>query len=112
MKSLSQPVTIDYVHRRQGLTGHFARVRIKFSPSPVGSGFSYMCTAKVGGDHVPVEWLANVEQGLRVVIGNESIHAELIDTAFHDVDSNANAFELAAIGCAEELVSRGTAEPF
>jgi elongation factor G len=111
MISLPQPMTIDYVHRRQGMTGHFARVRIKFSPAPLGSGFTYTCSAKTGGDHVPEEWLSKVEQGLRNVIGNESLQAELLDTAFHMTDSNADAFELAAIGCAEELVSRGKAQP-
>src|SRR5580704_4511541 len=98
---LTQPITIDYVHRTQRAgRGEFARVKIKFSPVATGTGFSYSTTIKTGGGDIPLGWLDKVEEGLRKVLSTEDVHAELFDTAYHEYDSSTLAFELAAIGAA------------
>ncbi|HYD17792.1 MAG TPA: elongation factor G [Patescibacteria group bacterium] len=94
---------IDYTHKKQsGGSGQFARVLIRFEPGETGSGFIFE-TDIVGGS-VPKEYIPGVEKGLEaiketgVIAGFPCIDfkATLFDGAYHDVDSSALAFEIAA----------------
>jgi len=94
---------IDYTHKKQsGGSGQFARVIIRFEPTEVGSGFSF--EADIVGGSVPKEYIPGVEKGLTsakdngVIAGFPCIDfkATLYDGAYHDVDSSALAFEIAA----------------
>jgi len=93
----------DYTHKKQsGGSGQFARVIIDFEPLPPGSGFVF--EAKVVGGSVPKEYIPGVEKGLEASLGNGVVagfpmidfKATLVDGAYHDVDSSALAFEIAA----------------
>jgi elongation factor G len=94
---------IDYTHKKQsGGSGQFARVIIRFEPTEPGTGFEF--AADIVGGSVPKEYIPGVEKGLTsakdngVIAGFPCIDfkATLYDGAYHDVDSSALAFEIAA----------------
>ena len=112
-ETITKAVEHDYVHKKQtGGAGQFARVKIRFEPLPQGSGFQFE-NAVVGGA-VPREYVPGVEKGLTaaresgVLAGFPMIDfkATLIDGAYHDVDSSALAFEIAARACYREGIER------
>ena len=113
-ETLSKPATILYTHKKQtGGAGQFAEVKIMFEPLPAGSGFEF--ENDVVGGTVPKEYIPAVEKGLKVekegglLIGFPVIDfkATLIDGKYHEVDSNALTFEIAARAAFRELANRG-----
>ncbi len=102
-ETISKKATVDYVHKKQsGGSGQFARVIMEFEPLEPGSGFEFENDVKGGA--VPKEYIPGVEKGLEsakntgVIAGFPSIdfRITLVDGAYHDVDSSALAFEIAA----------------
>ncbi|NDE89643.1 MAG: elongation factor G [Alphaproteobacteria bacterium] len=102
-ETISKKTTVDYTHKKQsGGTGQFARVIMEFEPLEPGTGFEFATNLKGGA--VPKEYIPGVEKGLEsakntgVIAGFPSIDFKitLIDGAYHDVDSSALAFEIAA----------------
>ncbi len=102
-ETISRAADIDYIHKKQtGGAGQYARVKIRFEPLPPGSGFVF--ENDVTGGNVPREFIPSVEKGLKtqkesgVLAGFPCIDfkASLYDGAYHDVDSNALTFEIAA----------------
>ena len=102
-ETISSPHDIDYTHKKQsGGAGQFARVKITFEPLEPGSGYEF--ESKVVGGNVPREYIPAVEKGIEVIAqggiqaGYPAIDfkATLTDGAYHDVDSSALAFEIAA----------------
>ncbi len=113
-ETLSKPVTVKYTHKKQtGGSGQFAEVTIAFEPLPEGEGFLFE-NAIVGGS-VPKEFIASVEKGIRaqkesgLLAGFPVIDfkAKLTDGKYHEVDSNALTFDIAARAAFRELASRG-----
>ncbi len=116
-ETLSRPVTINYTHKKQtGGAGQFAEVKIEFEPLPPGSGFVFE-NAVVGGS-VPKEYIPAVEKGLKnqkesgLLAGFPVIDfkARLVDGKYHEVDSNALTFDIAARAAFRELASKGVAK--
>jgi elongation factor G len=112
-ETITQPAKIDYLHKKQtGGSGQFARVVIEFEPLEPGSGFVF--ENKIFGGSVPREYIPGVEKGLEsalkngLIAGNNVIDfkASLIDGAYHDVDSSALAFEIAARSAFRQLASK------
>ena len=102
-ETITKTGEIDYTHKKQsGGSGQFARVIIRFEPGEVGSGFVF--ETDLTGGSVPKEFIPGVEKGLEsikeqgVIAGFPTIDfkATLFDGAYHDVDSSALAFEIAA----------------
>jgi elongation factor G len=102
-ETITRPAEIDYTHRKQtGGSGQYAKVKIRFEPLPPGSGFVF--ENEVVGGTVPKEFVPGVEKGLKGAAENGIIagfpmidfKAELFDGDYHDVDSSALAFEIAA----------------
>lgn len=102
-ETITQAGEIDYTHKKQsGGSGQFARVIIRFEPAETGAGFSF--ASEIVGGAVPREYIPGVEKGLLgakengVIAGFPCIDfkATLFDGAYHDVDSSALAFEIAA----------------
>ncbi len=102
-ETISKKATVDYTHKKQsGGTGQFARVIMEFEPSEPGTGFEFATDIK--GGSVPKEYIPGVEKGLEsakntgVIAGFPAIDFKitLVDGAYHDVDSSALAFEIAA----------------
>ncbi|HYM31446.1 MAG TPA: elongation factor G, partial [Candidatus Cybelea sp.] len=102
-ETITRTSEIDYTHKKQtGGSGQFARVKIRFEPLPPGSGFEF--ENDVVGGSVPKEYIPGVEKGLKGSVDNGVLagfpvidfKATLFDGAYHDVDSSALAFEIAA----------------
>jgi elongation factor G len=113
-ETLSKPVTVLYTHKKQtGGAGQFAEVKIEFEPLEAGSGFVFE-NGIVGGA-IPKEYIPSVEKGIAtqkesgLLAGFPVIDfkARLIDGKYHDVDSNALTFDIAARAAFRELASRG-----
>src|SRR5260370_3391504 len=94
---------IEYTDKKQtGGAGKYARIKIRFEPLPPGSGFVF--ENSVVGGAVPKEYVPGVEKGLRASTENGvlagfpviDLKPELIDGAYHDVDSTVLAFEIAS----------------
>jgi elongation factor G len=112
-ETITRIAETDYIHKKQtGGAGQFARVKVRFEPLPAGSGFIF--ENSVVGGAVPKEYVPGVEKGLRasaetgVLAGFPVIDlkAELIDGAYHDVDSSVFAFEIAARAAFKEGVMK------
>ncbi|HVO13713.1 MAG TPA: elongation factor G, partial [Alphaproteobacteria bacterium] len=113
-ETISKTVDIDYTHKKQsGGAGQYARVKIRFEPQKPGEGFLFE-SAVVGGT-VPKEYVPGVQKGITnsrdsgVLAGFPVIDfkATLIDGAYHDVDSSALAFEIAARAAFREGMEKG-----
>jgi elongation factor G len=112
-ETLAKPVTVLYTHKKQtGGAGQFAEVKIEFEPLPPGSGFAF--ENDVVGGTVPKEYIPAVEKGVKaqketgLLAGFPVIDfkATLVDGKYHEVDSNALTFEIAARAAFRELASR------
>lgn len=113
-EAISQDVDIDYTHKKQtGGSGQFARVKIRFSPLPAGSGFEF--ENSVVGGNVPKEYIPGVQKGINgamesgIIAGFPvtDLKAELYDGGSHDVDSSVMAFEIAARAAFREAMQKG-----
>jgi elongation factor G len=102
-ETISKKIKVDYTHKKQsGGSGQFARIILEFEPMEAGFGFEFENDVKGGA--VPKEFIPGIEKGLEaakntgVIAGFPSIDFKvtLIDGAYHDVDSSALAFEIAA----------------
>src|SRR5918998_3772070 len=111
---ITKPVTIDYTHKKQtGGSGQFARVKIVAEPNDPGAG--YVFESKIVGGNVPKEYIPGVEKGLESVLGSGvlagfpvvDLKVQLVDGAYHDVDSSALAFEIASRAALREALQKG-----
>jgi len=110
-ESITRNVTHIYTHKKQtGGSGQFAEVKIIFEPKERGEGYEF--EDKVVGGTVPREYIPSVDKGLQmqkedgVIAGYPTVDfkATLIDGKYHDVDSNALTFEIAAKACFREAM--------
>lgn len=84
---------VDYTHKKQTAgAGQFARVKLSIASGDSGSGFSF---TNLAGGGVPPEFVPGVEKAARDMIGNMDVSVELLDGAYHSVDSSVLAFEIA-----------------
>ncbi|HEY6831585.1 MAG TPA: elongation factor G [Pseudolabrys sp.] len=113
-EKLTRPAEVDYVHKKQtGGSGQFARVKIVAEPSEPGAPFEF--ENEIVGGSVPKEFIPGVEKGLESVLGSGvlagfpvvDLKVRLIDGAYHDVDSSALAFEIAARAALREALQKG-----
>ena len=105
---------VDYTHKKlTGRTGQFARVKLIVEPNEPGKGFEF--ESKVVGGSVPKEYIPGVEKGLNSVLGSGvvagfpvvDVKVQLVDGAYHDVDSSALAFEIASRAAFREALQKG-----
>jgi elongation factor G len=115
-ETIVRPVTVDYVHKKQtGGSGQFARVKIVVEPNEKGKGYEF--EPKVVGGTVPKEFIPGVEKGLNSVMGAGvfagfpvvDVKVSLVDGAYHEVDSSAIAFEIAARAAFREALQKAGA---
>jgi elongation factor G len=113
-EKLTKRTEINYTHKKQtGGTGQFAKVTLVFEPAEAGAGSSF--ESKIVGGSVPKEYIPGVEKGINSVMGAGilagfpvvDVKATLIDGAYHDVDSSALAFEIAARAAFREGLQKG-----
>ncbi len=112
-ETITQTGEIDYTHKKQsGGSGQYARVILRFEPTEPGTGFAF--ESEIVGGSVPKEYIPGVEKGIEgqketgVIAGFPCIDfkATLYDGAYHDVDSSALAFEIAARAAFREGIPR------
>jgi elongation factor G len=112
-ETLAKKVELDYTHKKQsGGSGQFGRVKLILTPGERGSGFVFLDEIK--GGNIPREYIPSVEKGLRDVAGTGVLigfplidfQVQLIDGAYHDVDSSALAFEIAGRGAMREAAEK------
>jgi elongation factor G len=112
-ETFTRKIDEKYIHKKQtGGSGQFAEVWITFEPLARGAGFEFV-DETVGGS-VPKEYVPSVEKGLRIqkedgVLAHfptVDFRATLTDGSYHDVDSNALTFEIAAKAAFREAVRK------
>jgi len=88
--------------KQSGGRGQYGHVWIKMEPNEAGKGFEFVDAIK--GGTVPREYIPAVEKGLIDTLPNGvvagfpvvDVKVTLFDGSYHDVDSNENAFKMAA----------------
>jgi elongation factor G len=108
-ETITKPHTEVYTHKKQsGGSGQYAEVKITFEPKERNEGIEFV-NAIVGGT-VPKEYIPAVDKGIKmqadtgVLAGFPTVDFKytLTDGKYHDVDSSALAFEIAAKACFRE----------
>jgi elongation factor G len=114
-ETISKTHTETYTHKKQsGGSGQYAEVKIIFEPLERNAGIVF--ENKVVGGSVPKEYIPAVEKGIRVqadtgvLAGFPTVDFKytLIDGKYHDVDSSALAFEIAAKACFRDGMKNAT----
>jgi elongation factor G len=88
--------------KQSGGKGQYGHVWLILEPNEAGKGFEFIDQIK--GGTVPREFIPAVEKGLRETIPSGvlagfpvvDVKVTLFDGSYHDVDSNENAFKMAA----------------
>ncbi|MBK9114940.1 MAG: elongation factor G [Betaproteobacteria bacterium] len=102
-EAIRKPVQVEGKFVKQsGGRGQYGHVWIKMEPAEAGKGFEFVDAIK--GGTVPREYIPAVEKGLRETLPNGvlagfpvvDVKVTLFDGSSHDVDSNENAFKMAA----------------
>jgi len=108
-ETITKSHTETYTHKKQsGGSGQYAEVKIVFEPKERNDGIEFV-NGVVGGS-VPKEYIPAVDKGIKVqadtgvLAGFPTVDFKysLIDGKYHDVDSSALAFEIAAKACFRE----------
>ena len=112
-ETITRPADVDYTHKKQtGGTGQFARVKLHIEPGEPTTGFVF--ESKIIGGAVPKEYVPGVQKGIASVMTSGplagfpmvDIKAELMDGAYHDVDSSVLAFEIASRAGFREAIAK------
>jgi len=102
-EAVRKPVEVEGKFVKQsGGRGQYGHVWLKLEPNEQGKGFEFVDAIK--GGSVPREYIPAVEKGLRETLPNGvlagfpvvDVKVTLFDGSYHDVDSNENAFKMAA----------------
>ena len=102
-EAIRKSVEVEGKYAKQtGGRGQYGHVWIKMEPNEAGKGFEFVDAIK--GGTVPREYIPAVEKGLRESLPNGvlagfpvvDVKVTLFDGSYHDVDSNENAFKMAA----------------
>ncbi|HEX9451377.1 MAG TPA: elongation factor G [Burkholderiales bacterium] len=88
--------------KQSGGRGQYGHVWLKVEPNGAGKGYEFVDAIK--GGTVPREYIPAVDKGLQETLPNGvlagfpvvDVKVTLFDGSYHDVDSNENAFKMAA----------------
>ena len=89
--------------KQSGGRGQYGHVWLKLEPQPVGKGYEFVDAIK--GGRVPREFIPAAEKGVKEALQDGvlagypvvDVKVTLFDGSYHEVDSNENAFKMAAI---------------
>ncbi len=116
-ETITKAVEDSYTHKKQsGGSGQFGKIDYIMKPGEVGSGFTF--TSAVIGGNVPKEFWPAIEKGFKGMMNTGvlagfpvlDVEIELLDGAFHAVDSSAVAFEIAAKGAFRQSMPKAGAQ--
>jgi elongation factor G len=105
---------VKSTHKQQtGGTGQFTEVSIVVEPNEPGKGCTF--ESRIVDGAVPNKYIPGIEKGLRsiltcgVVAGFPvvDVKVQLVDGKYHDVDSSALTFEIAARAAFREALQKG-----
>ena len=108
--------SVDQEHRfvkQSGGRGQYGHVVIKFDPQEAGKGFEFVDAIK--GGVIPREFIPAVKKGVEEAMQRGikfgypvvDVKATLHYGSYHEVDSNENAFKMAAILCWRDAGLKG-----
>ncbi|MGB8339090.1 MAG: elongation factor G [Burkholderiales bacterium] len=88
--------------KQSGGRGQYGHVWLRMEPNETGKGYEFVDAIK--GGTVPREYIPAVDKGLQETLPNGvlagfpvvDVKVTLFDGSYHDVDSNENAFKMAA----------------
>jgi elongation factor G len=112
VETITKTVEWHYSHKNQsGGSGQYANVKMRFAPGAQGSGFLFVNQA---GANVPPAFVEGVERGLTEAGRHGPIAGQpvmdvlctLVDGAYHDIDSSADTFRIAAGACLREALPK------
>jgi elongation factor G len=112
-ETITRGADVVYTHKKQtGGSGQYAEVRLHLEPVPHGTGFEF--ENDVVGGSVPREYIPGVEKGVKgsldagVLAGFPVIDLKVLltDGKYHEVDSSALAFEIAARAAMKEGLAK------
>src|SRR5258708_7615391 len=112
-RAISKKVACEYKYAKQsGGRGQYGHVLMEIEPGERGKGFVF--DNDVVGGSIPKEFIPAVEKGVReamergVLAGFPIVDMKcrLYDGTYHDVDSSAQAFEIAASLCFQDGAKR------
>ncbi len=89
--------------KQSGGRGQYGHVWLKLEPQPPGKGYEFVDAIK--GGRVPREYIPAAEKGVKEALQDGvlagypvvDVKVTLFDGSYHEVDSNENAFKMAAI---------------
>jgi elongation factor G len=89
--------------RQSGGRGQYGHVKLRLEPQPPGTGYEFVDAIK--GGRVPKEFIPAVRKGVEEALPDGvlagfpvvDVKVTLYDGSYHEVDSNENAFKMAAI---------------
>jgi elongation factor G len=102
-EAIRKAVEVEGKYSKQtGGRGQYGHVWIKLEPNEAGKGYEFVDAIK--GGTVPREYIPAVDKGLQETLPNGvlagfpvvDVKVTLFDGSYHDVDSNENAFKMAA----------------
>lgn len=102
-ETITRQAEVDYTHKRlTGSAGEFARVILEIEPNEKGKGCTFESTIVDGA--VPEGFVPGVEKGVNATLSSGvvagfpllDVKVALVDGAYHEVDSSAIFFEIAA----------------
>src|SRR5881392_2610431 len=102
-EAIKKPVEVEGKFIKQsGGRGQYGHVWLKMEPNEAGKGYEFVDAVK--GGSVPREFIPAVQKGLLETLPNGvlagfpvvDVKVTLFDGSSHDVDSNENAFKMAA----------------
>ncbi len=104
-EALQTEVTHREVFKKQtGGKGKFADISVRIMPGDKDSEETFQFESEIKGGLVPKEYFPAIQKGFKVAMQNgplagyslQSLKVVLFDGSYHDVDSDALSFELAA----------------
>jgi len=100
--------------RQSGGRGQYGHVLLRLEPLPAGTGFEF--ANEVVGGVVPKDYIPAVQKGIEEALGNGiiagypvvDVKAVIYDGSYHEVDSNEQAFKIAASMAFKEGARQGS----
>jgi elongation factor G len=112
-ENINKKVACEYKYAKQsGGRGQYGHVLMEIEPGERGKGFEF--NNDIVGGTIPKEFIPGVEKGVREAMARGvlagypivDMKCRLYDGSYHDVDSSAQAFEIAASLCFQDGAKR------
>jgi elongation factor G len=113
-ETITRPARIDHTFKRQtGGKGQFARVVVEVEPQEPGKGYEF--NNKIVGGSIPREYIPAVDKGIQGAMQTGGlagypvvdVKVNLVDGAYHEVDSSEMAFSIAGSMAFKEALRKG-----